>query len=187
MKVFDTLPTIYAVVLHPLCIDDADEIFQAIDSHREYLSAWLPFVPLMGKVSDIEDYIRFVADEKNLSDCVFTIREGSCFIGLVGLKNIEPSNHRAEIGYWMLPEYGGRGIMTCSVYHLIEWAINVLDINRFQICCGVANYSSNAIPLRLGFVHEGVQRDAELLASGQYHDVNQYSLLRREFHEMKDV
>lgn len=169
-----------SIMLQPLKLDDAAEVYCAIDTHRDYLSVWLPFVPLMKCVDDIEAYIRLVSDARNLEDCVFAIREGADFVGLIGLKNIELSNHRAEIGYWMLPEYGGRGIMTCSVRYLMRWAIGELGMNRFQICCGVANYPSNAIPRRLGFVLEGVQRDAELLASGKYHDVNQYSILRRE-------
>lgn len=172
-----------SVKLYPLTLNDAAEVYLAIDSHREYLSVWLPFVPLMKDVADIEEYICFVSDEKNQSDCVFAIRKNSDFVGLVGLKNIEPWNHRAEIGYWMLPEHGGSGIMTRSVHRLMCWAVEELDMNRFQICCGVANYPSNAIPKRLGFVLEGVQRDAEMLSSGEYCDANQYSLLRRELYD----
>lgn len=42
------------------------------------------------------------------------------------------------------------------------------------------NYSSNAIPRRLGFRLEGTERDGELMFSGEYVDTNVYSILDSE-------
>ena len=44
----------------------------------------------------------------------------------------------------------------------------------------MGNQPSNAIPQRLGFTLEGTERDGELLSSGEYMDINVYSLLRKE-------
>ena len=40
--------------------------------------------------------------------------------------------------------------------------------------------ASNAVPVRLGFVHEGTERCGELLASGEYTDIHIYSILKEE-------
>lgn len=53
-------------------------------------------------------------------------------------------------------------------------------MNRIQIKCAVGNRPSNAIPLRLGFKFEGIEREGELLASGYYADINVYSILKKE-------
>ena len=42
------------------------------------------------------------------------------------------------------------------------------------------NTASNAIPLRLGFTHEGTERDGELLITGKYTDINVYSILKED-------
>lgn len=46
--------------------------------------------------------------------------------------------------------------------------------------CAAGNAPSNAIPRRLGFTLEGVEREGELMADGQYVDLNVYSILKRE-------
>jgi ribosomal-protein-serine acetyltransferase len=38
-----------------------------------------------------------------------------------------------------------------------------LNLNRLVITCATQNQKSRAIPERLGFVHEGIARDAEWL------------------------
>ena len=100
--------------------------------------------------------------------------------GLVGFVNSDFVNHRTEIGYWLLPEYQRQGIMTRSVRTLCRWAVEARLMHRIQIRCAVKNYSSNAIPRRLGFRLEGTERDGELMFSGEYVDTNVYSILDSE-------
>ena len=96
------------------------------------------------------------------------------------LVNSDFVNHRTEIGYWLLPEYQRQGIMTRSVQTLCRWAVEARLMHRIQILCAVENYSSNAIPRRLGFRLEGTERDGELMFSGEYVDTNVYSILDSE-------
>ena len=99
---------------------------------------------------------------------------------MVGFVNSDFVNHRTEIGYWLLPEYQRQGIMTRSVQTLCRWAVEARLMHRIQIRCAVENYSSNAIPRRLGFRLEGTERDGELMFSGEYVDTNVYSILDSE-------
>jgi ribosomal-protein-serine acetyltransferase len=56
-----------------------------------------------------------------------------------------------------------------------------MGMNRLQIRCAVANYSSKKIPQRLSFTFEGIERDGELLSGGVFTDLEVYSLLKSEF------
>ena len=67
-----------------------------------------------------------------------------------------------------------------SVRTLCRWAVEARLMHRIQIRCAVENYSSNAIPRRLGFRLEGTERDGELMFSGEYVDTNVYSILDSE-------
>lgn len=167
--------------LREAAMEDAPAIFNAIDAHRDYLSVWLPFVPLLRSAADEEAFLRSVLDvphpERNL---VFVIERHGAVCGLVGFVSTDAANHRTEIGYWLLPEHQGKGVMTNMVRHLCRWCAAERNINRIQIRCAAGNRLSNAIPLRLGFTLEGAEREGELLASGQYADINVYSLLRSE-------
>ena len=167
--------------LREATLADAEVIFRAIDNHRDYLSVWLPFVP---QVTCIEDERRFLSatmavpdDERNT---VFIIEYGGACCGLIGLVNTQNANARTEIGYWLLPEFQHRGVMTRAVVILCQWLTTERNMNRIQIRCAVANAPSNAIPRRLGFTLEGVERAGERLASGHYTDSNVYSILKTE-------
>lgn len=169
------------VTLRNAQIGDAEVICQAINTHRNYLSKWLPFVVHIHDVADEEDFLSsMLAEPYEKRNIVFIIEKEKEFCGLIGFINTDIINHRTEIGYWLLPEYQGKGIMTRCVRYLCEWSVRERDINRVQIRCAVGNHPSNAVPQRLGFRPEGTERDGELLSSGFYTDINVYSILKNE-------
>lgn len=167
--------------LREALLEDASVIWQAIDSHRDYLTTWLSFVPQLKREEDEEDFLaQMLAVPHEERNIVFIIEKAGEFCGLIGFVSTDHQNHRTEIGYWLLPEFQGNGIMTRCVRHLCCWAVEQRKINRIQIRCAIANDPSNAIPGRLAFRLEGVERDGELLASGEYTDINVYSVLKSE-------
>lgn len=160
---------------------DAVDIFRTIDSQRSYLGRWLPFVPLTRAVSDSEMYVDSVVNAPATRfDYVFTIRKGNTFVGLAGYKDTDRLNRKTEIGYWLSEPFQKQGIMTRSVARLCDYAFHELDLNRIQIKCAVENHASIAIPKRLGFTFEGIERQGELLTGGIYTDVAVYSKLRND-------
>lgn len=169
-------------------LGDADIIWQTIYDNRDNLRVWLPFVDSLKDVSDEEAFLKQQLsapyDERNI---VFVIGQGHELCGLVGFVTTDNINHRTEIGYWLIPEYQGRGVMTRCVRHLCEWAVSERGINSIRIRCAVGNAPSNAIPQRLGFTLEGVEREGELLADGRYVDINVYSILKPEVEGWKSM
>lgn len=161
--------------------EDAEIIYEAIDKHREDLRIWLPFVDGLNSVADeqsfLESTLKVPYKER---DVVYIIEKGFAICGLIGFHFSDRANHRTEIGYWLLPEFRGKGVITRAVHYLCQWAFFEKDFNRIQVRCAVGNQPSNAIPQRLGFTLEGTERDGELLSSGEYTDINVYSLLRKE-------
>ena len=73
----------------------------------------------------------------------------------------------------------GRGIVTRTCRALLYYAFGELELNRMQIRIATGNRRSLAIPERLEFVFEGVQRQAELV-NGEYYDLAVYSMLASE-------
>jgi len=173
------------ICLRSVEVSDALDVFGAIDSQRDYLGRWLPFVEFTKEVSDTEKYIESIVNaplEKLVF--VFVIHLSSEFVGLIGLKDTDCANKKTEIGYWLKEEFQGKGIITKSVNKLCEFAFRELEINRIQIKCAVGNIPSKNIPKRLGFVFEGIEREGELLSSGFYTDIEVYSKLKSEFNEL---
>lgn len=168
------------VVLKQLEINDAQIIFDAIQQNREHLARWLPFVEQTKSIKDTLSFTRSIVEGIERRQEVFTIWYRDRFAGLIGLKDIDYLNYKLEIGYWLVKDMTGKGIITLSVEQLVHYAFNELCMNRIQIKCGVGNLASSAIPKKLGFVMEGVERHGEKHGS-RYLDLEVYSILKRDW------
>ena len=170
------------ITIREAIYEDAQAIFEAIDRNRDDLRRWLPFVDGLKTVADEQQFLHpILATPYEKREPVFVLKHGTELCGLIGFHFTDSANHRTEIGYWLLPAYRGKGIVTHAVRFLCRWAFQERGMNRIQIRCAVGNQPSNAIPRRLGFVLEGTERQGELLASGEYTDIHVYGLLKEEF------
>ena len=169
------------ISLERLNITHAFQVFQAIDQNREYLSPWLPFVQDTHTQEDTEAFIQSVTNKSNNDqDEGYVIWYDGYFAGLIGFKDTDRVNLRTEIGYWLIKEMSGKGIITRSVKELLSFAFSQMNMNRVQIKCAVGNCKSSAIPNRLGFKYEGTEREGEKHQSG-YVDLEVYSILKEEW------
>jgi ribosomal-protein-serine acetyltransferase len=158
---------------------DSRDIFKTIDSQREYLGKWLPFVAFTKEISDSDKFVDSVVNApEERFEYVFAIRKQNEFIGLIGFKDTDKLNQKTEIGYWLSEGFQKQGIVTRSVEKLCDFAFNKQEINRVQIKCAVGNRSSIKIPRKLGFKLEGIERDGELLTGNLFTDLEIYSKLK---------
>lgn len=169
------------IILKQLELSDAIDIFETIDSQREYLGKWLPFVEYSNSIADTEEYVSSVVNAPaDGFEYVFTIRFNGGFAGLIGFKDTDRINMKTEIGYWLSEPFQKKGIMTKSVEMLCDFAFKVMGINRVQIKCAVGNNPSSNVPKRLGFKFEGIERDGELLTGNVFVDLDIYSILKSD-------
>jgi ribosomal-protein-serine acetyltransferase len=167
--------------LAALKFSHAPLVYLAIEENRKYLRRWLPFVDQTRRKEDTETYIRMLLSEKEKSENeVFTIWHKGDFAGLAGFKDMDFVNHKAEIGYWLIEKMQGRGIMTRTVRKMIDYGFRNLNFNRIQIKVAVGNQKSAAIPVRLGMLPEGTERNGEF-HTDRFFDLEIYSMLKREW------
>ena len=81
--------------------------------------------------------------------------------GAVGMHKIDAANRSTAIGYWLDCRMQGRGMMTSACRVVVTHAFREHRLHRVEIRCGTENVRSAAVARRLGFVEEGVLRDAE--------------------------
>ncbi len=166
------------IELKQIQITDAKEIFATIDSQRKYLGKWLPFVKITKKVADTEEFIKSILNSpEDKREYVFVIKYKNEFAGIIGFRDTDQMNLKTEIGYWLSEPFQGKGIVSSAVKEIISFAFNYLEMNRLQIRCAVGNEKSKRIPQKLNFTFEGIERAGELLADGNFTDVEVYSLL----------
>ncbi len=157
---------------------DAEEIFRATEANRAYLREWLPWVDATRSVEDTRAFVARSLDQVRFSDgfqC--RILEHGKFVGMIGFLYNDWTNLRAEIGYWLAQEAQSHGIMTRAVKALVDFAFENLGLNRVEIRAATDNHRSRAVPERLGFVQEGVLREAAWL-NDHFIDLVIYAKLR---------
>jgi len=169
------------IELVQLTNEDAVSIFNTIDSQRDYLGKWLPFVKYTKQLIDSEVFVRSVINApEDRFENVFTIRKKGDFVGLIGFKDTDRVNLKTEIGYWLSEKYQKLGIVTRSVARLCDFAFQEMGMNRVQIKCAIGNTSSINIPKRLGFQFEGIERQGELLTGNIFTDLMIFSKLKSD-------
>jgi ribosomal-protein-serine acetyltransferase len=174
-------PVDEALVLRPFQMHHAHALFMLVDQNRDFLRRWLPWVEVTLDVSDEEAFIRLNLDQYARSDGVaMGLWYHGKLVGSVGFHFWNYGNRSTEIGYWLAEAHNGKGLMTRAVQAMTTYAIRELALNRVIIRCATENHASCALPQRLGFHHEGVQR-AEQWLYDRYVDLNVYSMLARDW------
>jgi RimJ/RimL family protein N-acetyltransferase len=99
------------------------------------------------------------------------------FLGAIGLGPL--GEHRASIGYWVVPAERRRGIATDAVRLLGRWALLQSSVRRLELYHFVGNDVSGQVAEKVGFRREGVLR-AYVVLRGEPRDCVMYSLLASE-------
>jgi len=169
------------ILLERIKSSDAETIFMAIDQNRSHLGKWLPFVDYTKEVKDSETFIQTVITnrEETLNE-VYTIWYKGDFAGTIGFHNTDRVNEKTEIGYWLIRDMVGNGIITRACKTLVEIAFEKMGMNRITIKCAVSNAASARVPIRLGFTFEGIERNGERY-NELFLDLKVFSLLKIEY------
>jgi len=143
---------------------DDEQLFMLVDSCREYLRQWLPWVDGNVNVEKSREFIE-ASKKQFFSDLGFQagIWYKDTLTGIIGFHGIDWQNRKASIGYWLHSDYQGKGIMTRACKALVDYGFEEMNLNRIEIRCAEQNFKSRAIPERLGFTREGNVRQAEWL------------------------
>jgi ribosomal-protein-serine acetyltransferase len=153
----------------------AQPVFDLIDAERDRFARWLTDLPH----SVEEQAAQFRQRREALGPGTaysFVIEVDGTPAGVLGLGRNPYGNPSGELGYLLASRYEGHGIITRSLTVVIDKAIAELGIHRFQIRCVSSNHRSRAVPLRLGFRHEGTLRDDAMIGNVLY-DRELYALL----------
>jgi RimJ/RimL family protein N-acetyltransferase len=172
------------VTLRPWRRGDGRGLWDAIDSSREHLLPWMPWVEANQNPDDAEEYaIRAGARWQLREDLAVGIfeRETGRVLGGSGLHRIDWTIRRFEIGYWVRADAEGRGYVRETVQLLTNLAFDALDACRVEVRMDVANVRSRNVPERLGFTLEATLHQALAAPDGRPMDVHVFSLLEDQY------
>ncbi|HEX5158941.1 MAG TPA: GNAT family N-acetyltransferase [Ktedonobacterales bacterium] len=151
------------VIVRPYRLDDADELFAAVEESRQHLWPWMPWVNQHQTVEDSRDFIlrtqaKWLLREDDLTVGFFEAGSGR-YLGGSGLHIRGWDVPAFEIGYWIRASAEGHGYVAETVKLLTDFAFASLGAQRVMIRCDARNTRSAAVAERLGFVREALLRN----------------------------
>jgi ribosomal-protein-alanine N-acetyltransferase len=99
------------------------------------------------------------------------------FYGACGLNNLSKIHQKAEIGFWLLPDFWGSGIIPEAVPLICNYAFSVLGLHRIEGFVETGNENSKRVMAKLDFIYEGTMRNCEI-KGGRYISLDIYAKLR---------
>ncbi len=163
--------------LRPLEEGDGEELYALVEANRGYLAEWMPWAAeqtLEGTTAFLRVTERRRAENNGFEAAL--VLDGR-IVGAAGFPGVDWVARATSIGYWLDEGHQGRGLMTSAVRALVDHAFGEWELHRVEIQAAVDNRRSRAVPERLGFVEEGIRREAERVGE-RYLDLVLYGMLR---------
>lgn len=98
-------------------------------------------------------------------------------VGSVNLLRSSVDVRQATLGYWLVPEARGRGLVTAAAALVCAWGFEEMDLARIELAILPENDPSLRVAERLGAVREGLRRGSHV-ADDRAWDMVIYALTR---------
>ncbi|MEO5685446.1 MAG: GNAT family N-acetyltransferase [Chitinophagaceae bacterium] len=147
-RIFTPFPilTTEMLTLRQLAIDDEKEILtlRSDSEVNKYLDR-----PVSNTIDDAKNFIKKVNENLNKNDALYwaiTLGDSNILVGTICLFGFSDENSKCEIGYELLANFQGQGIMKEAAEKVIDYAFNTIKVQKTE-----------------AFVHRDNQRSIKLL------------------------
>lgn len=179
MAAFADKPTLHGtkVVLRPIVASDADAMFAGLDdpeakrltgTHQEFTR------------EVIEQWAASRVEQADRLDLAILDAATGDWAGELAINDWDADNRSCGIRIAVDADYRDRGVGTEAMRLAIDYVFESLPIHRLSLEVFSFNPRAIAVYRKLGFVQEGVLRDA-LHWDGEFHDTILMSILRPDW------
>ncbi|UQD56847.1 GNAT family N-acetyltransferase [Flavobacterium sp. K5-23] len=157
---------------------DVNEIFE-LRSNIETMK-YIPR-PIVKSIEEALEHIANIDEKIKANEGInwaITLKNDTRLIGIIGHYRIKPEHFRAEIGYMLLPEYNGKGIVTEAVNEVVNYGFNTMNLHSIEAIISPDNLASEKVLQKNGFIKEAYFKQNECF-NGRFIDTVIYSLLKK--------
>lgn len=166
-------------VLREITQDDIQSVYKGLSNPQvtQYYAVSFPTLEATQEQMDWYDDLK-----KNGTGLWWGIysKSNQEFCGAGGYNGLEKSHLKAEIGFWLLPEYWGQGILKEVMPKLFELGFEQLQLNRIEGFVDSDNQKCKRALEKINFQYEGTLREWEI-KDGDFVDVDVYALLKKDW------
>jgi len=171
-----------SVVLREFRGDDLDFVFSGLSNPEVIKNYGISYESIIDCKEQMKWY-KTISNERLGYWFAIESKSTKDKLGALGINNICQKNNSSEIGYWLLPDNWGKGIMKEAIKGLLIFAFYELKLHRISATVDLENINSQRILKSLNFTMEGISRECEM-KDGEYISLLNYSLLKHDFIEI---
>jgi len=177
---FNPFPVIETdrLLLRRVTNDDANAVFE-LRSNPESMK-FIPR-PLLKNTKEALELIAEIDSkiETNIGiNWAITLKDNPKLLGIIGYYRTQPENYRSEIGYILLPEFHGKGIVSEALNRLIKYGFEDLKLHSIEAIIDPENFASEKVLQKCGFIKEAHFKESDYYG-GRFRDKVIYSLLEK--------
>ncbi len=149
------------LLLRPITQNDIHNIYKGL-SHPDVIKYYgVSFTSLEDTEEQMIWYKELEETETGIWWAVCSL-DGQTFYGAGGFNNLSKQHQKAEIGFWLLPEFWGKGLMQEAFPLICNYGFEILGLNRIEGFVDSENSSCQKAVEKLNFKLEGIMRDCEI-------------------------
>ncbi|MGH1145198.1 GNAT family N-acetyltransferase [Bacillus pseudomycoides] len=112
---------------------------------------------------------------------IFQKNQSDKLVGIIESMDFNQKVNMVSIGYFLAEDYWAKGIATESVRMVVKFLFEEVNVNRIQAEVMPVNEVSKKVPLKNGFIKEGVLRQASLWSGKGVIDLEIYGILKEDY------
>lgn len=155
-------------------------LWPAIEASLPELTKYMAWAPSASAANTVTFTERIEKKREELTDWSFTIFLGDEVAGNISLMGYEALADLAEVGYWLRSDLCGRGLMTEAARAVVDFGFDDVGCHRLELRAAESNPGSIRVAEKVGFVREGLLRDANRAPDGGRYNMHIFGLLATE-------
>ncbi|MCA9918737.1 MAG: GNAT family N-acetyltransferase [Anaerolineales bacterium] len=166
------------VILRPITVDDAQAMFASLSDAE---SMRLTGTQQTFTFEQVQQHCQRVSQAEDRADYAITRKEDGTYVGEVVLNGIDTFNRSASFRIALASaQWFGQGYGTDATRLILGFGFQTLKLHRIELEVYDFNPRAQHVYEKVGFVREGVLRDA-LLWNGRYQNAILMSILENEY------
>lgn len=174
---FPTLKTA-RLLLRQFVASDIENVFKGL-SHPDIIKYYGVSYQTLEATKEQMDFFADLEKEGTGIWWAICSLDNQNFYGAGGLNNLNKEHKKAEIGFWLLTDFWGQGIMNEAMPLLCDYGFDKLGLHRIEGIVETKNINCKKAMAKLNFDLEGTMRDCEI-KNGKFISLDIYAKLNNK-------
>ncbi|MGN8058579.1 GNAT family N-acetyltransferase [Pedobacter sp. 22163] len=165
-------------LLRQFCSDDLAFVFEGL-SHPDVIRY---YGVRYASLEDTNEQLAWFDDlQKNETGIWWAIcdKENLGRLGAIGFNDLSKTDQKAEIGFWLLPEHWGKGIIKEVANPICNYAFEKLGLIKIEAMVETQNENSKKVLQKLDFDYQKTMENCEI-KNDEFISLAIYIKLKRE-------